>query len=76
LAVGACRDELDPVETPVEWGGGEEAADLGVAFKARGLRGHREKRVVGEERDDAVEIDRCPGLKGAINRVASHAAAR
>ena len=52
LAVGACRDEPDPVELAVEWGGGEEAADLGAALEALRLGRHREQRVVGEQRDD------------------------
>src|SRR4029450_6030276 len=65
--VGACWDELDPVETTVEWGGGEEATDLGAAFEALRLGRHRQERVVAEEGNDAVEVDRCPGLLEAAH---------
>ena len=82
MAVGASRDELDPVEPAVEWGGVEEAADLGAALEALRLGRHREERVVGEERDDAVEVDRRPGLLEAphdpllLCRVRGHVFAR
>ena len=58
LAVGASRYEPDPVEPAVEWGGREEAADLSAALEPLLLGRHREERVVGEQRDDPVEVDR------------------
>ena len=59
--------EPDPVQPALERGGGEELADRGGAVEAQRPRGHRQERVVGEQRDDAVEVDGRPGVLEAAH---------
>ena len=50
---------------PLEGLGREELADGGGALDAHADRRHRQQRVVGEQRDDAVDVDAQPRRPGS-----------